>query len=221
MITAAETARLRQGLYRLFGVAFASPETELLTELRSAAHYLEGLEPSRFAFYTEWRDFAQELDETEGGPALLSEHVRLFASGARDDLCPPVESYHRAGGQMESAAEIAAAIEADYRAMGLAVVGTSHATDHVATQLEIMSTLCGREVAAWEMGLHAEADAILESQERFLRRHLGAWLPELRSQVVEAQRGGYYAALAEAVHSFVVHDQLLIIEVRRWTGAVV
>ena len=220
MNTAAETARLRQGFYRFFAGALAPPMQARLAELVSAADLLEDMGPSQYGFYQEWRALVDVLHSGVLVADVAPEHVRLFASGAKDVLCPPHESYYRSHGRREAIAGIAAAIEADYSQLGISVADSTDPPDHATTQLEIMSTLCAREFAAWEMDLPNEAGSLLESQGTFLRNHLAFWLPLLRSRLLSAGPHAYYAASMDAVHAFVLHDQDLIFQVRRWTGAV-
>ena len=132
-------------------------------------------------------------------------------------LCPPIESFYRVDGRNEAIANIVTAIQRDYGEMGLSI-SSDGAPDHVSTQLEIMSTLCGRESATWDAGMAADAEGYLDIEARFLRRHLASWLPQLRTRVHAARPDEFYAVLLDAVHSFVVHDEGLIAGLRRWSG---
>jgi TorA maturation chaperone TorD len=219
MTPAVELARLRQGLYRYFASTLAPPEQVRLEQLADAADYLEAMQLSDYAFDREWRVLMGVLESNRAATSLAPEHVRLFASGTKGVLCPPIESYYRADGRNHATPDIVTAIQRDYREMGLAA-SSRDAPDHVITQLEIMSTLCGLESAAWEAGSVSESRRLLEAQAEFLRRHLAGWLPQFRARVHAAAPHPFYAAVLDAVHSFVVHDQDLIAGVRRWSGAV-
>lgn len=221
MTPTAEIARLRQGLYRFFAGALAPPEQVRLEELIAAADYLEAMDLTGYAFYREWRSLAAILQSHVTVADLASEYVRLFASGTKGVLCPPIESYYRSHGRREAIADIVTAIQRDYRAIGLTTTDASEAPDHASAQLEMMSTLCARESAAWEMQLPAEADKVLTAEVTFLSRHLAVWIPELRALVHEAGPIDFYAALIDAIHAFVVHDKDLIGQLRRWAGAAV
>jgi len=219
MTPAAEIARLRQGLYRYFAGALAPPEQVRLEQLTDAAGYLEAMQLADYAFAREWRVLMNVLESTRAATSLAPEHVRLFASGTRGVLCPPIESYYRADGRNHATPDIVMAIRRDYREMGL-TASSRDAPDHVITQLEIMSTLCGGESAAWEAGSVSESERLLDSEAKFLRRHLAGWLPQFRARVHAAEPHPFYAAALDAVHSFVVHDKDLIAGLRRWSGAV-
>ncbi len=219
MKPAAEIARLRQGLYRFFAGAFAPPQPVRLGELVAAAEYLEAMDLSGYAFYREWRALASLLESDLTVMDMAAEHVRLFASGTDGVLCPPIESYYRSHGRREAIADVVAAVEQDYRDLGLITIGSSDPPDHLVTQLEIMSTLCARESASRLMQLEVEATDLLDAEARFLHRHLTAWLPDLRARVHAAGPSDFYAALVDAVHAYVTHDRDLIAGLRRWSGA--
>lgn len=220
MTSAAELARLRQGLYRFFAGVFAPPERVLLEQLIAAAAYLEAMDLDQYAFCREWQRLVNVLISDASALSLAPEHVRLFASGTKGVLCPPIESFYRAGGRNEATADIVTAIQNDYREMGVTTTGAGEAPDHLTTQLEIMSTLCARESEAWHSELTVDAEQLLDTQARFLRRHLALWLPQLRARVLAAGPHEFYAAALDGVHSFVVHDRDLIAGLRQWSGAV-
>ena len=220
MKPAADIARMRQGLYRFFSGALGPPRRVRLEELVAAADYLEAMDLVDYAFYREWLSLMAVLESNVNVFDLASEHVRLFASGTKGVLCPPIESYYRSHGRREAVADIVAAVERDYRHLGLTTGDSSDPPDHLITQLEIMSTLCARESAAWDMQLEIEADALLDAETKFLHRHLAAWLPELRTRVHAAGPNDFYAALIDASHAFVVHDKDLIAGLKRWAGAI-
>ncbi len=221
MTSAAELARLRQGLYRFFAGALAPPELGLLEQLTAAAEHLETMDLDGYAFCREWRLLTSALASGVTVLTLAPEHVRLFASGTNGVLCPPIESFYRADGRNEATADIITAIQRDYREMGLTTTTAGEAPDHVTTQLEIMSTLCARESAAWHAELGVDSEQLLDAEARFLRHHLAAWLPQLRTRVHGAQPHDFYAAVLDALHSFVIHDRDLIAGLRQWSGAVV
>ena len=220
MTQAADMARLRQGLYRFFGGALAPPEQVRLDELRAAVELIESMDLAGFAFYREWRPFAAVLESDATVADLAPEYVRLFASGTKGVLCPPIESFYRGNGRREAIAEVVTAIQEDYRALGLATTADSEAPDHATTQLEIMSTLCARESAAWEMQLLQEAESVLEAEAQFISRHLAVWIPHLRVRVHSAGPKDFYASYIDALHAFVIHDKDIIGGLRRWSGVV-
>lgn len=219
MINAADTAQLRQGLYRFFGGALISLDRNQVATLVDAGRLLGEFDLESFAYFGQWQRLMTALAELTPVESLESEYVRLFASGVSRALCPPVESFYLAEAKGGGIADLVSRIEGDYRALGLAPVRGSEPPDHVATECEVMSALCSREASAWGSGSIEEAQAALADQERFLRGHLAVWLPEFRGRVQRAEPAPFYAALLEAAHAFVVHDLDLIRAIRRASEA--
>ncbi|RMD97247.1 MAG: hypothetical protein D6812_15605, partial [Deltaproteobacteria bacterium] len=55
--------------------------------------------------------------------------------------------------------------------------------DHVAVELEFLSYLCGKEIAAAQEG--KDRARITEAQRRFIERHLALWFPPFARMVAE------------------------------------
>ncbi len=214
----AEVAQTRQGLYRFLGGALLPPSPDQFDLLGQAFHILDDRDLDRFAFSRDWRRFSRHfpIDVSEG--TLEVEYVRLFASGMSGALSPPTESYYRVPGKGGGIAEFVADLQREYRSMGLVSVGTNEAPDHLATELDVMSYLCGREADAWHAERTRLAGDTLELQSRFLRRHLAVWVPMFRERVVAAQPAVFYQDLLDAVHAFVIHDNDYVRVIRDGTS---
>ena len=89
MNPAAETARLRQGLYRLFAGALLPPRQALLVELISAADLLEDMDPSRYAFFPEWQRFVELLRRHATDPDLLQPTYASSPRAPKMGCVPP------------------------------------------------------------------------------------------------------------------------------------
>lgn len=202
----APVARLRQGLYRFFGGALLPPDEERLRALAAAAEYLDrgGLEG--FAFYGQWRALGERLREPLDLDRLNADYVRLFGSRMGGALCPPVESHYRAKAEGGGVASLVAALQREYRKFGLSSVNSTENPDHVSTELEVLSALCGREYEAWEEGDVEAVERSLARAHAFLRRHLCVWLPLFRGRVRKSGAAGFYPELVEAGCAFVIHD---------------
>jgi len=215
----AAIAATRQGLYRTFGRALLPPDPGLTETLRAAAEYLEEQDLTRFAFYPQWLAFRGALIEVPSDEELAVMYVRLFASGVDGALCPPTESWYKTDARIGGTAELLAALEADYRALGLAAVGTAEPPDHASTQLEAMSALCGQEAEAWRARQDPDAAAALDRQDRFLRTHLATWFGDFAARVRGSDQNGWYRAVTETVDAFVVSEVDLVRALRRQMGA--
>ena len=134
-------------------------------------------------------------------------YIRLFASGMSGALSPPTESYYRVPAKGGGMAEFVAGLQREYRAMGIASLSLKEAPDHISTELEIMAYLCDQEANAWADDQIQPVMDTLDLENRFLRQHLTAWIPQFRERVHNASPPSFYLDLVDALHAFVVHDR--------------
>jgi TorA maturation chaperone TorD len=201
-----ESARTRQGLYRFLGETLLSPNEERFEVLIPAAQILGQRDLDIYAFSRIWRRVETHFDGAPDIESLEAEYIRLFVAGMSSSLCPPTESFYRVSSGDGNVGEFVAALQREYRAMGLDLRGASEPSDHVATELDVMSFLCGREAEAWEAERTREAADALDIEVRFLQRHMAVWVPVFTERVAAAQPGDFYRDLVDMVYAFVVHD---------------
>ena len=202
----ADEARTRQGLYRFIGAALRPPESERLALLVSAREFLDGRDLDRHAFSMDWRRFCDELGSIASIEALEVEYVRLFGVGMRGTPATPTESFYRIPTQDGEVADFISTLQREYRSMGLVSVGTSEAPDHISTEMEVMSYLCGVEAEAWESDQRRLAMDTLGVETRFLKGHLAAWVPEFAERARAADADSFYGRLVDLLHAYVVHE---------------
>lgn len=202
----AETAQLRQGLYRFFGGALLPPEDHRTQAVLASAGYLDGLGIEAFAFAGPWDSMLDSFERLPSPADLSAEYVRLFASGMDGELCPPNESFYRADAEGGGLAEAVASVQREYAAMGLSPATPNEAPDHASSELEAMASLCAREVAHWEANQPKEARGMLDAERSFLRRHLAVWFPAFRARVAGSGRLAFYITTVDAAHAFLTHE---------------
>jgi len=202
----AETAQLRQGLYRFFGGALLPPENHRTQAVLASAGYLDGLGIEAFAFAGPWDSMLDSLELLPAASDLSAEYVRLFASGMDGELCPPNESFYRADAEGGGLAVAVANVQREYAEMGLSPITTTEPPDHVTSELEAMASLCAREVAYWDENQPKEARAMLDTERSFLRRHLAVWFPAFHGRVARSGRLAFYTTTVEAAHAFLIHE---------------
>ena len=202
----AEEARTRQGLYRFLGAAMRPPEAERLALLASAAAFLNERDLDVYAFSRVWRIFGDAL--TADGPIeeLEVEYVRLFGVGMTGTPAMPTESYYRVPSRDGGIADFISVLQREYRSMGLPPLGTAETPDHISTELEVMSYLCGIEAEAWEAERDSVAMDTLAMEARFLSGHLAVWVPVFSTRTRDADPNRFYGALLDLIHAFVVHE---------------
>ena len=206
MTDSVDIARTRQGLYRFLGGALLSPTREHFRLLSDAVVVLAERDLDRFAFSPSWHRLRGHFPIDVRGSRLDIDYVRLFASGRSGALAPPTESYYRVPAKGGGIAEFVAAIQREYRSMGVASIGFGEAPDHVSTEMELMAHLCDLEANNWAGGQTSMVDETLGLQHRFLAQHLRVWIPQFRRRVRDAPPSPFYVDLVDALHAFVVHD---------------
>jgi TorA maturation chaperone TorD len=202
----ADEARARQGLYRFIGATLLPPERGRLDLLSSAFGILEAYDLDKFPYFIAWRNFVAVLDSDVSPEDLGIEYVRLFGVGFRGTPAIPTESNYRAPNRDGAVASFIASLQAEYRSMGLTSVGSAEAPDHISTELEVMSYLCGVEADAWESGHETLAKDTFEAESSFVRNHLAVWIPMFASRVLAANPAPFYERASKLVHAFVIHE---------------
>lgn len=201
-----DEARTRQGLYRFIGAALRPPESERLELLASARGFLDGRDLDRYAYSIDWRRFCDEFGSVTSLEALEVEYVRLFGVGMGGTPAIPTESFYRVPARDGGIADFVAALQREYRSMGLVSVASTESPDHISTEMDVMSYLCGVEADAWESGQDRLAMDTLGVEARFLKGHLSLWVPVYADRTRVADAGGFYGRLVDLLHAFVVHE---------------
>lgn len=216
----ARAALLRQGLYRLAAATFLPPTLERIEQLADAAAVAVELGLDRFPFATTARAHVDALFDVDDVAWLGGEYVRLFEAGVDGALCPPCESFYVGEGRVRDAvATTCATLEHTYATLGLQATGGGLTTpDHLVTELEAMSALCGQEARAWTHG-HAQVVGVADRGLDLLRRHLVVWLPEFTRRVHRSTHAELYLTASSLALALVHHDRLLLASLARQLAA--
>ena len=202
----ADEARARQGLYRFIGATLLPPEQERLELLASASGILDEYDLDKSPYSIAWHDFIAIVQSEVSPEDLGIEYVRLFGVGFSGTPATPTESDYRAPNRDGAGAAFVASLQAEYRSMGLISADGGEAPDHISTELEVMSYLCGVEADNWETGQENLAMDTLGIEAGFVRRHLAVWIPVFASRVQAAAPGSFYECATKLVHAFVIHE---------------
>lgn len=202
----ADEARTRQGLYRFIGVALRPPESERLEAIASAREFLNGRDLDRHPYALDWRRFCVELGSVASIGPLEVEYVRLFGVGMGGTPAMPTESFYRVPARDGGTADFVSTLQREYRSMGLVSVGSAESPDHISTEMEVMSYLCGAEADSWESAQSRLAGDTLALEDRFLKGHLAVWVPAFAARVRAADADAFYGRLVDLLHAYVVHE---------------
>jgi TorA maturation chaperone TorD len=208
----AQSALLRSELYRALGWAFLFPESNTFSKVFES---LTGI-VARAGGLPTHRQTLSSLESLlffAAAPAqqLQSDFDAIFGHTISAE-CPPYETQYGAG-IIFAQAQRMGDISAFYRAFGVQVSRNAHErADHIAVELEFLSTLAFREAVSIIEGQTDHTKSVRDSQRKFLSEHLGAWSLSFaerlqrKAQSVAAD-GGFYAALAASLQSF-IRDEL-------------
>jgi len=99
-------------------------------------------------------------------------------------------------------------LNAFYRAFGLELADdAAERPDHICLELEFMSVLAAKEAYALEHQLDGDQIALgRDAQKKFLREHLGHWLPAFTRRLEREAGPGALAALAQFTREFVLSE---------------
>lgn len=210
----AETARFRQGVYRLLAGLLLYPVAGRLDAALEGAREID-LQSKCLADpgpYSGWMLLLGALESAVGKDLLevQNEYVRLFVAGSGGVPCSPYESVY-SNRQGYSAGWAMAHLDQEYASAGLGLApNLSEMPDHAAVELEFMSFLCRQAADAWERGADREAAQVTAWQASFLDRHLARWFPEWAGGVAESDDEGTYSVVAVTARAFIDLDRRLI-----------
>lgn len=187
---------------RVLSLGFAPPDGEALAEIGALSRGLLARPGLAEETRTPLAELAAAAGEVGLAESLPREYAGLFDGEVR---CPPYEGSYEADPfrQTRQMADVAGF----YRAFGAEAAGpAAERPDHVGTELEFLSFLVARRLAAEAEGLAEQAEVCREAEEAFLRDHLGRWLGALCRKVEEAEPAAFYAALARLGGRFVAAE---------------
>lgn len=162
--------------------------SETLTALEALGKSTSGVDPEA--------PLLEALPGAEAQPdSLEGEYTYLFF---RNVIVPPYETSYAPQQSFRRVRELAD-IASFYAAFGFKVSPErGELPDHVGAELEFLSLLYIKEAYAREQGWRREARVCAQAREKFLREHLGGWMPAFAKKLQEQARLPFYPALALA-----------------------
>lgn len=193
---------LRQALYRFCAAGLLYPEQERVGNLKQGAEWLkenineawpESELNDRVLAACHW------VEKVNGDlTSVQGQWVNLFGV-SRDSYCYPYEGFIV---DPEQAGTLQAMLQHEYATAGLEL-SSDDTPDHISTELEYMSFLCGIEIEAVERGDSRLLQQVLVRQRKFLTEHLARWLPSLTQRVSTADGGAFllFCSIADQLAS--------------------
>jgi TorA maturation chaperone TorD len=202
-------ARLRQAAYRLLSETFLPPTAVRPDDLCAASRAIR--ESCRwaadYAFYAALDMFlaAASSRSTRAAQGLAERYAALFGASSTKAPVPLGETAFLQVSE-QSAGNLLVSLEQHYASSGVASSRAGlHMPDHISTELEFVSLLCGREAGAWDAGDFRNARRMQDRQRRFMENHPVRWLPAL-CVALEQRDAGVFQLAAAAARSLVMHD---------------
>jgi len=144
---------------------------------------------------------------------IQRECIRVFGHAVSQE-CPPYEMQYGTEGGVQSQTDVLIQVGGFYDTFGFQPPDKGVARDridHIAIETQFMSFICNREAFAIEND-HDERDiSILRAgQKKFVRNHLGRWLPLFAIFTSRKSEGGIYKDLAELLAIFIKNETTLL-----------
>lgn len=205
----ARLARLRQAAYRLLSETFMARASQRPGELQAIASDVRGQcgGAADYSFFPALDSFlgtASQLN-SDDSPSLAEEHTALFGVNT---LLKPVPLHEAAflHSTEESSGLMLASLEQHFASAGISLApGGTGMPDHISTELDFLSILCGREAKAWDSADLKVVRRTQDRQRRFLEKHPVNWLPVLCDALLQRGQSLFYLA-ASAARSLAAHD---------------
>jgi TorA maturation chaperone TorD len=195
-VTVATASAVRlAALARLLSLGLDEPRAETRSELHALALGLVGQGRDD-------DDLGAVLEQLGRDDDPRREHEALFG---RDSSRPPYEGSYETD-PFRQARELAD-VAGFYRAFGAEPSGpAAERPDHAACELEFLSFLVSRRLAAEAAGELEEAAICLRAEDAFLRDHLGKWLPAFWRDLAARTESPFYRALARLGESLIAEE---------------
>ncbi|OGS63606.1 MAG: hypothetical protein A3K59_06725 [Euryarchaeota archaeon RBG_19FT_COMBO_69_17] len=191
-------ALVRSGIYSLLARALSGPDGALD---RKGLEDLLGLleEDGPYASLAPRARAAVEAVGTLASDprSVAKEYTGLFQKGN----APPYEGSYLSSFR---ATQELADVGGFFRAFGTQVRGER--PDHLVSELELMSLLCLKEALARGNGQAEAADICRDAEAKFLRDHLGRWVPAYADQLRAQARLPIFPILVDLVEGVVGRD---------------
>ncbi len=205
-----ERSLARGVIYRYIAAAYRDPEPDVINALKDQAPAIyeavavlsdssDGRLPERA------RDLLNAARHTTRD-LLDPDYISLFGHVVRGN-CPPYETeYSESDERLQQPHELAD-LSAFYHAFALKLGrGVHERVDFIAVECEFTAFLCCKQAYAEEHGDAALAGITVNAQRRFLRDHLGRWVPAFARGIIKQSEESFYHSLAHFTLAYVTDD---------------
>ncbi|HVJ04912.1 MAG TPA: molecular chaperone TorD family protein [Candidatus Saccharimonadales bacterium] len=218
----AQIAGLRTDMYHLLALGFLDPTVELVSGLidgtfradvvATTTGLIEGFRLNG-GIASKLNESGSTLSEDSFArdkavlyQEMATEYARLFIGPGAAAVSPYETVQVDSGGgdpPLLMVSTTGTAVMAMYREANLNMTqGMNEPPDHIATELEFMYYLCGKEAASWQAGNNSEAKEWRVRQSKFANEHLCKWGIRFCEQVKTNTQQKFYLALSILASAF-------------------
>lgn len=143
---------------------------------------------------------------------VQKEYIRVFGHAVSQE-CPPYEMQYGTEGGIQSQTDILIQVGGFYETFGFEFPKSrgKERVDHLAVELAFMSYCCFREAYGISNGHDEKKIAIVrQSEKKFLRNHIGRWIPLFCIFTARKAERGLYKDLVDILALFVRNECALL-----------
>ena len=144
---------------------------------------------------------------------IQSEYIRVFGHAVSQE-CPPYEMQYGTEGGVNSQTDVLVQVGGFYDTFGFQMPEkgpTRDRIDHISMEMQFMSFCCYREAYGIEHGHEERQIAVIRSgQKKFIRNHLGRWVPLFTLFAARKAEKGIYKDLSEVLSIFIKNEISLL-----------
>lgn len=205
-----ENLLARSTLYQILAVCYLFPSEEKLSLLKSKEDFrdlkekLERCYPESDSLSALLRSLEnlQEISSKLDAEALRSLYNRIVGHTMSKD-CPLYEGQYGAAHVFQQVDDLAD-IQGFYKAFCLDISEEEkERCDHISVEFEFMQFLLYKQAYALENHGREEAEVCLNAQKKFLKDHVGKWVPLFAILFGRKAGEGFYFAAAEVTKAFI------------------
>jgi TorA maturation chaperone TorD len=144
---------------------------------------------------------------------IQSEYIRVFGHAVSQE-CPPYEMQYGTEGGVNSQTDVLVQVGGFYDTFGFQMPEkgpTRDRIDHISMEMQFMSFCCYREAYGIEHGHEERQISVIRSgQKKFIRNHLGRWVPLFTLFAARKAEKGIYKDLSEVLSIFIKNEISLL-----------
>jgi len=147
---------------------------------------------------------------------VQNECIRVFGHAVSQE-CPPYEMQYGTEGGVNSQTDVLIQIGGFFDTFGFQIPDkgpTRDRIDHITNELQFMSFCCHREAYGIENDHDERQLSVIRSgQKKFIRNHLGRWIPLFCLFAARKAERGLYKDLADIL-SFFIKNEITLLDVK-------